>query len=154
MHPLVVNATELVRQPGTDRRIDVPVALDELEVSDDRLGGDVAVNLRLESTLDDIVVTGTLAVRWSDTCRRCLRPLDDTLRIEVDERTEAVNGKLDLTTMVRDEVLLGLPDAPLCRPDCPGLCPTCGADLTVETCGCTTEVRDERWAVLDQLRDA
>ena len=39
------------------------------------------------------------------------------------------HGQLDLAPMVREEVLLGVPDAPLCRPDCPGLCPMCGADL-------------------------
>lgn len=157
MRPLVLNATELLRQPGTVRRIEKPVELDELDVADDRLAGEVAIDLRLESTLDDIVVTGTLAVRWSDACRRCLRPLDDTLRIDVEERTEAVNGQLDLTALVRDELLLGPPDAPLCRPDCPGLCPTCGADRTVDgpdrSCDCVTDTRDERWAVLDVLKD-
>ena len=54
--------------------------------------------------------------------------------------------------MVREEVLLGVPDAPLCRPDCAGLCPTCGADRNVGPCDCDTAVRDERWAALDQLR--
>ena len=56
------------------------------------------------------------------------------------------HGQLDLAPMVREEVLLGVPEAPLCRPDCPGLCPTCGADLQTGPCGCSTEVRDERWA--------
>ena len=54
--------------------------------------------------------------------------------------------------MVREDVLLGVPDAPLCRADCPGLCPVCGADLADGPCDCDTTVRDERWAVLDQLR--
>ena len=63
------------------------------------------------------------------------------------------NGQLDLAPMVREEVLLGVPDAPLCRDDCAGICPSCGADLNDGPCGCTTTVRDERWAVLDQLRD-
>ena len=153
MRPLVVNATELLRQPGSIRDVDTIVSLDELDASDDRLSSDVTVDLRLESTLDDIVVTGILAVEWSDTCRRCLRPLADTLRIAVDERDEAVNGQLDLTAMVHDELLLGTPDAPLCRPDCPGLCPICGADLAAGPCGCDTTARDERWAVLDQLRE-
>ena len=122
----------------------------------------------LTSTIDDIEVAGTLTVDWADTCRRCLRPLADSLRIHVDERYAEADetglrrvdpeafpiehGQLDLAPMVREEVLLGVPDAPLCRPDCPGLCPVCGADLQSGTCDCTTEVRDERWAALDQLR--
>ena len=63
-----------------------------------------------------------------------------------------MNGQIDLAPMVREEVLLAVPDGPLCRPDCPGLCPICGADLAEGPCGCDTTERDERWAVLDQLR--
>ncbi|MBA3606157.1 MAG: DUF177 domain-containing protein [Acidimicrobiia bacterium] len=153
MRPLVVNVAELLRQPGAVRRVETVVDLDELDARGDRLSGPAAVDLMLESTLDDIVLTGTLAVAWRDTCRRCLRPLADTLRIDVDERVDAVNGQVDLTAIARDELLLGPPDAPLCRADCPGLCPICGADLAEGPCGCTTSARDERWAVLDELRD-
>jgi uncharacterized protein len=68
------------------------------------------------------------------------------------EHFPIVNGQIDLGPMVREEVLLAIPDAPLCRPDCPGLCPSCGAELADGPCGCDPVVRDERWAVLDQLR--
>ena len=165
---LLVNATELLRQSGLQRHIEAAVALADVEVDDDRLSGDIAVDVTLTSTVDDIEVAGRLAVAWSDTCRRCLRPLDEVLVVDVDERYAPVDetgmrrvdpeafpiehGQLDLAPMVREEVLLGVPDAPLCRPDCPGLCPTCGADLQAGPCDCSTEVRDERWAALDQLR--
>jgi uncharacterized protein len=147
---LLVNATELLRQPGTERdlRVDVPLA-------------DVAVDVSLTSSLDDIVVAGQLRVAWSDECRRCLQPLSRQLVADVEERYAPgggedafpiEHGRLDLAPMVREEVLLAIPDAPLCRPDCAGLCPTCGADLNAGPCGCDRAVRDERWAVLDQLR--
>ena len=162
--PFTVNAVELLRQPGTRRSIVVTVALHDLGVADPRLEGDVAVDVVAESTLDDIMVTGTLDVAWRDACRRCLRPLSDTLRIEVDERYALAdqvvdpdafpidNGQLDLAPMVREGVLLGAPDAPLCRDDCPGLCSICGADLQSAPCDCDTAERDDRWAVLDELR--
>ena len=165
---LLVNATELLRQPGQRRPVEVAVELDDVDVVDDRLSGPITVDVTLTSTLDDIEVAGQLRVAWSDTCRRCLRPLADDLVIEVDERYAEADetglrrvdpeafpieqGQLDLTPMVREEVLLGVPDAPLCRDDCPGLCPSCGADLQVGSCGCSTEVRDARWAALDELR--
>ena len=160
---LTVNAVELLRQPGTRRHIDVAVALGALDIGDPRLAGDVAVDVTTESTLDDIVVTGTLTVDWHDTCRRCLRPLSAPIVVDVEERYALPGasvdpdafpielGQLDLAPMVRENVLLGVPDAPLCRDDCPGLCPICGADLQSEPCTCDTSVRDERWAVLDQL---
>jgi uncharacterized protein len=161
--PLLVNATELLRQPGARRRIDVSVPRPAVGIDDDRLSGDVVVAVELESTLDDIVVSGLLSVAWSDECRRCLRSLSGTLEVDVDERYSVhpdptgdafpiTGGQIDLAPMVREEILLAIPDAPLCRPDCPGLCPICGADLQEGPCGCDTTTRDERWAVLDQLR--
>jgi DUF177 domain-containing protein len=165
---LLVNAAELLRQPGLQRHVEIAVPLAAIDVDDSRLSGDVAVDVTLESTIDDILVAGHLTVAWSDECRRCLKPLRDTLVVDVEERyaepdptgrrridPEAFpieHGQIDLAPMVREEVLLAVPDAPLCRPDCAGLCPTCGADLNDGPCGCPTEVVDERWAALDELK--
>jgi uncharacterized protein len=49
-------------------------------------------------------------------------------------------------------VLLELPQAPLCRPDCAGLCDVCGVNRNLEACTCSTTVSDARWSALDQLR--
>jgi uncharacterized protein len=167
-HRLLLNATELLRQPGTVRAISTTVPQADVDVDEPRLHGDIAIELTLTSTLDDIEVAGTLTVDWSDECRRCLAPLGGPLTLAVDERYAPASddpgrrvdpeafpiehGQLDLAPMVREEVLLGVPDAPLCRDDCAGICPECGADLAAGPCGCGGEVRDERWAVLDQLR--
>jgi len=59
---------------------------------------------------------------------------------------------IDLEPMAREAVVLGLPLAPLCRPDCKGLCPSCGADLNQGPCGCPPAAADPRWAALDALR--
>jgi len=167
---LVVNAAELMRVPGTRRIVDRSVALADLEIDDPRLTGDVAVHVVLESSIDDLDARGELAVSWSDECRRCLRPLAEELRVAVDERYAepdeqrpvdasdldtfpVVGGRIDLRPMVREGLLLGVPDAPLCRDDCPGLCSTCGADLSTGACDCDPVERDDRWAVLDQLRE-
>ncbi|MFV0307711.1 MAG: YceD family protein [Desertimonas sp.] len=165
---LLINATELLREPGAHRHISVRLPLAELEVSDARLSGELDVDVELTSTLDDIEVSGTLTVPWSDQCARCLRPLAAALVVDVDERYcvpssdpgrpsdpasfPIERGQIDLAPMAREEVLLGIPDAPVCRDDCPGLCAVCGADLSIGRCGCDGTVRDDRWAVLDQLR--
>ena len=52
---------------------------------------------------------------------------------------------------MRDAIVLELPMAPLCREDCRGLCPQCGADRNEAECGCVAP-RDPRWANLDVLR--
>ena len=61
-------------------------------------------------------------------------------------------GTYVLGPMVRELVLMELPPAPLCREDCAGICPTCGADRNQATCDCEQDLGDPRWAGLDALR--
>ena len=63
-------------------------------------------------------------------------------------------GQINLSTPVRDLILLSLPQIRLCDKDCAGLCPQCGINLNAKNCGCKTdEVCDPRLAVLQQLKD-
>jgi DUF177 domain-containing protein len=57
-----------------------------------------------------------------------------------------------LTPLVREQVLLALTDRPLCREDCRGLCPQCGANLNEKVCGCAVEKLDPRLSVLRALK--
>jgi uncharacterized protein len=59
--------------------------------------------------------------------------------------------EVDLTPLFRDQVILAVPFAPLCKEDCKGLCPQCGADRNHETCDCKPPV-DPRWAALQTLK--
>ena len=69
----------------------------------------------------------------------------------VDE--EVYDGKeIDLGAALREQILLALPPAPLCREDCKGLCPTCGKDLNEGECGCDRAVPDPRWDALKALQ--
>ena len=60
---------------------------------------------------------------------------------------------LDLEPIAHDACILELPLAPLCRADCLGLCPSCGANRNRETCTCTGKA-DPRWAALSGLGTA
>lgn len=163
--PLVVNILELTRRPGTDKDLDVAVPATILEFADPRLDDDqdVEVSIHLESVSGGIVATGTARANAELSCRRCLREFTTDVDGEIDElyqripdnpdATALTGEQLDLTSVVREGVLLALPDAPLCRPDCPGLCPQCGADLASSPCGCNATKTDDRWAALDVLRD-
>jgi uncharacterized protein len=61
-----------------------------------------------------------------------------------------LGDEIDLNDIVREHVLLGLPMSPVCREDCRGLCPQCGAELNLGPCGCTAP-RDPRWNALGDL---
>ena len=58
------------------------------------------------------------------------------------------DGKLDLSEVVCDQIVMEMPYRFLCREDCKGLCPKCGQDLNVERCSCDTREIDPRWAAL------
>ena len=74
--------------------------------------------------------------------------------IEEDDLTTAFyeNDTIDLGDLMREQFYLALPMKPLCRDDCRGLCPTCGANLNRETCDCTPVWEDPRLVVLKTLK--
>lgn len=162
--PLVVNLVELTRRPGVQKDVAAEPPADELAIDDPRIAGDstVAVSLALESADGGIVVRGMVRCRAGLECSRCLRPFAVDAVAEVDEVYQRVpqtadalplvGEQLDLAPMVREVLLLGLPSAPLCRADCPGLCQGCGADLAVEACSCSAPPPDPRWSALEGWR--
>ena len=162
LHELRINARELLRQPGSTRTVDTAYAADLLGLVDERISGDIGVDLTAVSSIDGIVVSGVLSVPWQARCRRCLTSVSGVARVEVDEvyqdevgdddAFEIEGDQIDLAPAVREYVLLDLPDGPLCRDDCAGICPVCGIDRNQGSCDCDTSVRDNRWAALDDLR--
>ena len=163
---LRLNAVELLRRPGSDKQVDIAVPLVELGIDGDPRfapGTQADVRLRLESLTDGIVVEGEVAVEWHGTCRRCLANAGGRTRSEVRElyqreltdpdAFEMVGEVLDLAPLVREVVLLDAPTAPLCRPDCAGLCPTCGVNRNEQPCDCAPPPADPRWDGLTALRD-
>ncbi len=163
LHVFRLNARELLRQPGLDKRIEVSLDASELGVDDGRISGPVGVDLHAVSTIDGITVRGRITMPWHAACRRCLAEVHGVTAIDVDEvyQDEVADGadafeiegdQIDLVPAIREYLLIELPDDPLCRDDCAGICPVCGIDRNTGSCSCDTTVRDERWAVLDELR--
>jgi uncharacterized protein len=157
-----VGVAALRKRPGSRRRLKVLGPIAELEVSNSRVrdGSDVDVDVVLESMLGGIVVTGTVEATWEGECRRCLEPATGRLAARVreifsddadPELSYAMTADwLDLEPLAHDACILELPLAPLCGPDCLGLCPECGANRNHETCTCK-EKTDPRWAALAGL---
>jgi len=79
--------------------------------------------------------------------------------VELSDRDVVVGyyeaDRLDLGEVVREQILLGLPLKPLCRPDCQGLCPRCGKNRNLGPCGCAPEEEpgDSRLEPLRRLID-
>jgi uncharacterized protein len=170
-NPWLVPITSLRRSIGNRLQETRTGRIGALRVADSQVSeqAEVSAEVTLDSVDGGIEVAATVEAPWSGECRRCLKPVGGALRCQVrelyrpralgeppdqDEETYPLRGEmLDLRPLVRDAVLLELPIAPLCREDCAGLCPTCGADLNEGRCACPPPSGDPRWAALDVLKD-
>jgi uncharacterized protein len=61
---------------------------------------------------------------------------------------------IDLDELVREEILLAVPDHVLCSEECKGLCPVCGIDRNVGSCECQSHEVDTRWEALRKLKSS
>lgn len=119
-------------------------------------------------------IEGRLNADVRRNCTRCLESTTDSLDVsvnavfvdaskeELDEERElssadldeslVIGGEIDLKEVVREQILLALPDKVYCSDSCKGLCPECGADLNLIDCKCAESDLDPRWAALKNLR--
>jgi len=129
----------------------------------------------LMRTSQGVLATGRLRTRLQVECRRCLEPfsmdveyhleeefvpivrigdspLDSVALEEIDEALLIdAEHTLDLTEVVRQALLLEESQAGVCRPDCAGLCPSCGGNRNLEECQCDATPIDPRWAALQAI---
>jgi uncharacterized protein len=171
--PLVLDTRDLPRRPGAMRVVDrvVPAPADlGLELIGVPEGAKLTLDLRMESVTEGVLVSGDVSGPVEGECGRCLRPITDSVTVSIqelyayvhsatDETTEEdevgrLQGDLlDLEPVVRDAVVLALPNHPLCREDCPGLCSECGVPWDELPAGHSHPQLDSRWAALTQLTE-
>ena len=124
-------------------------------------GSPVELDLRLESVVEGVLVSGTATVQLRGECVRCLGEVSDELEIDVqelfvypesdatdDEASRLEGDLIDLEPLLRDGVVLDLPFQPLCREDCQGLCAECGANLNDDPQHTHDAPLDPRWEKL------
>jgi len=165
--PLVLDTRELGRRPGSMRpvrfRAPAPEGLG-LELIGVPSGADVDLDLRLESVMEGVLVSGTATAPLTGECGRCLEPASSVLTVplqelyayaesdvEEDEAARMVGDLLDLEPVLRDAVVLALPLTPLCREDCSGLCAECGERLDDLPADHAHDDADPRWSALQDL---
>jgi len=162
--PWIIPIAELLRHPGARRDIAIAEPLADVAVTASWVpsGGIVHVDGVIES-LDgrSARFRGEVTAPWDGDCRRCLGKAAGDLKIDVaelyerDPESEDIYpleaDRLDLEPLARDAIYLELPPAPLCKADCQGLCPECGADRNTVDCGHAVDELDPRWDALREL---
>lgn len=172
--PLVLDTKEVGRRPGSmaelSREVEAPAEFgtEVLRVTE---GEPLDIDVRLESVVEGVLVTGSVQGTATGACVRCLDPISHEVsgrfqelfayadrnahhqEVGDEEAAEEYlieDGLIDLEPVLRDAVVPALPFQPVCRPDCPGLCSECGMRLE-EDPDHTHDVIDPRWAALTDL---
>jgi uncharacterized protein len=158
---LVVDVHELVEGPKKRKQIAFAADVPELDAGLSHASPEISLDLIAEAIEGGIWVKGTVAGTFHAVCRRCLVDAHQPFNYEAAELyrppTEVweegyVIGEttIDLEPLVRDAVLLNLPQNPLCREDCAGLCPKCGRNLNEDPHTHEPDI-DSRWSALKDL---
>lgn len=172
MQALQFNVAQLLKEPSGATR--------HYQIDDDitELGTEFVSSLKgavkFTRTADGVLVTGHLSTSAVLTCRRCLEDFISPVEIDLEEEFRAgydvftgiklpareddeaetmidEHHTLDLSEVLRQDLLLALTPFPLCREDCAGLCPHCGKNLNEGPCDCAADSLDPRWAALQEL---
>ncbi len=132
----------------------------------------VPVELRYYRLGEDLLFHGRFDGAVRGTCARCLAeypfPVKDdftfVMKPAAGPEAEGELGdedlslsfyegdEVDLSPLLREAMMLSLPTRPLCKDDCRGLCPRCGANRNNTDCGCRDDWADPRLEVLRTLK--
>jgi len=172
--PFIADVVALRRHHGHREPLHVRATLAGMAVTDSRVPDTAPIDLdvSLEAVEGGVVVAGTVRAPFVGECRRCLDEVRGMIEATVEEifvrepeEGEAypiLGDHIDLEPLAREALVLALPLAPLCRGDCAGLCPSCGADRNARAegegaqapgCSCDQVSDDPRWSALDALRE-
>ena len=122
------------------------------------IGAPITASVDIYKAGDKYVLEGDMDGHLKIRCDRCLRPYENEIKtefklfftkptryagkgetelLEEDMEMEFIDGEeINLDDIFREQLYLSLPIKSLCREDCRGLCPLCGADLNIQTCKC------------------
>lgn len=169
---MIIDFDSLGAEP---KHFDLEIPAGKLEIEDVRTRVTENVLLRCDAQLagDAVNIQGRITGNAEIACTRCLAPVSRIFDIEFVSRylppaafdiageseligadleyDSASASEIDLTDIVREQLILDVPEQVLCREDCRGLCDRCGADRNVESCECSDRDIDPRWSALKNL---
>ncbi len=166
-----INMSELFSIEGSSKNYQIPLEQKEFRWNRSRYSIVEAgiVSLTVTHTgRRNMKITGSVDLHVEIPCDRCLQPVDYpfhlTLEREVDtnatdeERIAALDEQpfvqgylLDVDRLVYDELIVNMPMKVLCRQDCKGVCPRCGANRNLQDCGCDLTELDPRMSVIRDI---
>lgn len=151
---MIINISHLIK--GNNDKIDIKTQMHHLlpELKDDPIEVEGILYIEDNALKVDLQVR----VQVHLVCSRCIEEFICPLNLHLQESYNLVedqgilqNETIDLTELLRENILLNLPIKPLCTENCNGLCAECGTNLNVLPCQCKEEAVDPRLSVLKNL---
>lgn len=145
----------------------------EFEIEELKLAAAAIVSARVEKHIAQTNVDGEISTKIENNCNRCLKKVENDLefpftaifvspenytkqnekKLSADELEVSVidSEEIDMSELIREQILLALPTQFLCREDCKGLCPVCGSNKNLIDCKCIEKEIDPRWSDLKNI---
>ena len=157
---------EVLRNPGTAMSVSCEADMSDVDLYGETVfSSPVFLSGEVRNRAGLVTFEGSVRAVGQVSCARCLEPAeverDIPLSFTLTEELQSADVEdylyvggdhlLDLHDVVRDELILSLDMVTLCKPDCKGLCPTCGKNLNAGDCACPKAAPDPRWAALSAL---
>lgn len=161
-----INVAEIKRRLVGEKTLAYNLNSEELEINSEEMDidGTIQVNGSISNAGDVLLLQVQMSAKIHRQCGRCLKSFTAVTKAEVVEKFYPASAEniendafvydsdiVDITEPLREGLLLAEPMQALCKPDCRGLCPVCGADLNDGDCGCDRSTVDPRLAALKQF---
>ncbi|MCE5191653.1 MAG: DUF177 domain-containing protein [Actinomycetia bacterium] len=168
-HALTIDVATILDERADTIGVELDVPLEPITLGAECFVpvSDAHVDALLTYAGSGIVASGTITADFKAQCSRCLadfvmtatgdiegfyvRPGTEA-EIPEEQEVELITGReIDLLPALRAALVLALPFAPVHDVDCPGICPTCGADLSQGPCACEPDVSSSPFGALKDL---
>ena len=160
--PLTINLTHLEKGPQ-DYQGEIPLEELEMDTQDELIqpGSGIGYELKVERHEQNLLIQGEIRQVFQCECARCLQPYENQVILSKwsqlvplsgDDAIEVNNDCLDLTPILREDMLLTLPQHPLCAKDCRGMDSSAGESTVPRTENPERDQSPSAWTALDKLR--
>jgi uncharacterized protein len=167
---------DLIKLEKSPYPFEFSLSPEEIDLDSDEAKLKNAVNVKgtLTKHIAQTDVEGIISTQTEVECSRCLQAIEQKLEFpfhaafvtkenytqakEAELKAEDLDvsvfegDKINLTELVREQILLNLPEQVFCREDCKGLCEKCGANRNLIDCKCIEKEIDPRWSALKNLK--
>lgn len=153
---MIINISSLLK--GQEKLLNIETSIPNF--IDELSGNYLNVNGYIQALNNELIIELNIKLKTKMKCSRCLDDFDYELKTEVSEKynlddaQEIIeNDNINLTELIRENILINIPIKAICDVSCKGLCPICGKNKNIQSCNCDSEQFDPRLSILSNFLD-